>query len=161
VYSLDLTACVQGVRHGQDRALSRGLQRITAARHRVGIITGLAPLTAARRRDGVKFIAEVVAWCQQAITPHPAFRVAPTWRTAPTIPAAPLLRRATGSPSRRRPSTWARSSPHAIEESAHARDPARLRAGGTCIASFFPLDADSRRGIAGGSSLMPFEGRSD
>jgi hypothetical protein len=39
----------------------------------------------------------------------------------------------------------------------YVREIARLLApGGTCIASFFLLDADSRRGIAGGSSFMSF-----
>jgi SAM-dependent methyltransferase len=114
--------------------------------------------------DGVEIHREAVAWCQHAITPrHPSFR----------------FHRADLSNSAYNPRGSAQASGYRFafpdrsfdyvylgsvfthmpveEVEQYVREIARVLApGGTCIASFFLLDADSRRGIAGGSSFMRF-----
>jgi SAM-dependent methyltransferase len=147
--------------------LSRGLQ----PHHRVlDIGSGIGNLALALLDDlgggydGVEIHSEAVAWCQQAITPrHPSFR----------FHRADLVNSAYNPGGAAHASGYRFAFPDAsfdyiylgsvfthmpVEEvEQYVREIARLLApGGTCIASFFLLDADSRRGIAGGSSFMPF-----
>ena len=114
--------------------------------------------------DGVEIHPEAVAWCQRAITPqHPAFR----------FHRADLVSRAY-NPNGRVPaseyrfpfpdgsfdfiflaSVFTHMLPDAVEQ--YLREIARLLApGGTCVESFFLLNAETRTGVERGASFMTF-----
>ena len=105
-----------------------------------------------------------MTWCQQAITPrHPSFRFhrADLANSAYNpAGAAHAGRYRFAFPDRSFDYIYLGSvfTHMPVDEVAHyVREIARLLApGGMCIASFFLLDADSRGGIAAGSSFMPF-----
>ena len=114
--------------------------------------------------DGVEIHREAVTWCQRVITPrHPRFRFhrADLANTAynPTGAA-----RASGYrfpfPDRSFDYVYLGSvfTHMPVEEvEQYAGEIARvLVPGGLCIASFFLLNDESRRGIAAGTSFMPF-----
>jgi SAM-dependent methyltransferase len=114
--------------------------------------------------DGVEIHAEAVAWCQGAITPHhPRFR----FHRADLENTAYNPRGGQPASGYRFPfadrtfdyvylgSVFTHMPIDEVER--YLREIARvLKPGGTCIASFFLLNADSRRGIDAGSSFMSF-----
>ena len=149
--------------------VSRGLQ----PHHRVlDIGSGIGNLALALRDelrggyDGVEIHREAVTWCQQAVTPrYPAFRfhradLANSAYNPDGSAAAARYRFA--FPDRSFDyvylgSVFTHMPVDEVEQ--YVREIARLlEPGGLCIASFFLLDGDSRRGITEGTSFMRFGG---
>jgi SAM-dependent methyltransferase len=114
--------------------------------------------------DGVDIHPEAVTWCQRAITPrYPSFRfhradVAsgaynPTGRTAASAYRFPFPDRSFDFIFLA--SVFTHMMPDEVKHYIH--ELSRLLApGGTCIASFFLLNDETRAGVAAGESFMTF-----
>jgi SAM-dependent methyltransferase len=114
--------------------------------------------------DGIDIHAEAIAWCRRAITPrYPAFRfhradVAsgaynPRGRVAPSSYRFPFPDRSFDFIFLA--SVFTHMMPPDVEQ--YVREVSRLLApGGTCVASYFLLNDDTRRGVEAGLSFMSF-----
>jgi SAM-dependent methyltransferase len=114
--------------------------------------------------DGIEIHPEAVAWCQRAITPrHPAFR----FHRADLVSRAYNPRGAGQASDYRFPfpdrrfdfvflsSVFTHMLPDGVEH--YIREIARVLApGGTCVATFFLLNDQSRAAVEAGRSFMSF-----
>ena len=163
----DPVAFVRAGENGRTELLTRGLQ----PEHRVldigsGIGNLALGLTDYLRGsyDGLEIHPEAVGWCQQAITPrHPAFRfhradVAsraynPHGRTAASEYRFPFPDRSFDFVLLA--SVFTHMLPDQVEQ--YLREISRVLApGGTCVASFFLVNDETRVGVERGTSFIPF-----
>lgn len=165
--TIDPEPYARGAEAARTELVTRGLR----AEHRVlDIGSGLGNLALGLAGflrggyDGLEIHAEAVAWCQRAITPrHPGFR----FHRADVASRAYNPRGRVPASAYRFPfdddsfdfaflaSVFTHMLPDEVEN--YVREIARVLApGGTCVASFFLLNDETRAGIDGGRSFMSF-----